>query len=279
MALSQSQKTLLIRSGSALVAVIAVALLYLFLQINGLRILVYLAVILGARELVRLLFAPATPRFAIFGFFASLGLIFVVSSHRPEGSSLTFSIIALFLCCYTILKESQFSGLEELSLFWGKSLLGFLYLGLMPSYAYRVLDFSHGALWFCTLLLIVFAGDTFAYAFGLLFGRNKLMPNISPKKTLEGALGGLVGSILASVLMSQWLIPSPILYYVIMGACVGVVAQLGDLFESVLKRIANRKDSGSIMPGHGGILDRLDGVLFSAPVLFLFAEILEKNLL
>lgn len=147
--------------------------------------------------------------------------------------------------------------------------LGFLYVGVFPALVIRLLFFENGLKWFFGFLLIVFAGDTFAYFSGILFGRHKLHEVVSPKKTIEGAIGSLVGSSAAGFLLHTALPDSQLVFILLLSITTGVFAQIGDLFESQLKRIAGVKDSGSIMPGHGGVLDRLDGVLFSAPVFYL----------
>lgn len=131
------------------------------------------------------------------------------------------------------------------------------------------------------LFILVWTNDTFAYIVGKSIGKHKLFERISPKKTIEGFLGGVVFAILAGVLISKFYIKaSPqfssksILIWVTIAVLVSVIGTIGDLIESKFKRIANVKDSGKIMPGHGGILDRLDSVIFVAPFVFLFYQIL-----
>jgi phosphatidate cytidylyltransferase len=126
------------------------------------------------------------------------------------------------------------------------------------------------------LFLVIWADDTFAYLVGRAMGRKKLFPSISPKKTLEGSVAGLVGSLLVAWGFGHWFWQTANLETVILLA--GLVAffgQLGDLAESAMKRSANLKDSGSVLPGHGGLLDRLDSLLFGAPVLWLALAILD----
>ena len=131
------------------------------------------------------------------------------------------------------------------------------------------------------LFIIIWTNDTFAYIVGKSIGKHKLLERISPKKTIEGFLGGILFSILAGVLISRYYInPSPafseksIQIWVTIAIIASVIGTLGDLIESKFKRIAGVKDSGKIMPGHGGILDRLDSVIFVAPFVFLFYQIL-----
>ena len=131
------------------------------------------------------------------------------------------------------------------------------------------------------LFILVWTNDTFAYIVGKSVGRTKLFEKISPKKTVEGFLGGIVFAILAGYLISKYYIRAnpqfsekSILIWISIAIIVGIVGTTGDLIESKFKRIAGVKDSGSIMPGHGGILDRLDSVIFVAPIIFLFYQIL-----
>lgn len=131
------------------------------------------------------------------------------------------------------------------------------------------------------LFILIWTNDTFAYIVGKSIGKNKLFEKISPKKTIEGFFGGLIFAIFAGYLISMYLIkPSAqfsdksILIWMIIAAIVGVIGTIGDLIESKFKRIAGVKDSGKIMPGHGGVLDRLDSVIFVAPFIFLFYKIL-----
>jgi phosphatidate cytidylyltransferase len=131
------------------------------------------------------------------------------------------------------------------------------------------------------LFILIWTNDTFAYIVGKSIGKHKLFEKISPKKTIEGFIGGLLFALFAGYLISTYVIkPSAqfsnksILIWVIIAAIVGVIGTVGDLIESKFKRIAGVKDSGKIMPGHGGVLDRLDSVIFVAPFIFLFYKIL-----
>ncbi|MBC7525753.1 MAG: phosphatidate cytidylyltransferase [Flavobacterium sp.] len=131
------------------------------------------------------------------------------------------------------------------------------------------------------LFILIWTNDTFAYIVGKSIGKHKLLKKISPKKTIEGFVGGVLFAILAGFLISKFYIqPSSnhlqksIAIWISLAVIVGVMGTIGDLIESKFKRIAGVKDSGKIMPGHGGILDRLDSVIFVAPFVFLFYQIL-----
>ncbi|MFA6148967.1 MAG: phosphatidate cytidylyltransferase [bacterium] len=143
--------------------------------------------------------------------------------------------------------------------------------GLMAMYP-RTLLLPHGEHWVLMGVVAVSIGDTLAYFTGKAVGRTKLAPAISPNKTVEGAVGGLLGSVAGAALYAHGFLPEvPAWYAAAAGGAVGIFGQGGDLFESLLKRAAGVKDSGTIFPGHGGILDRADGVLAAGPVLHLFA--------
>lgn len=131
------------------------------------------------------------------------------------------------------------------------------------------------------LFILIWTNDTFAYLVGKSMGKHKLFERVSPKKTIEGFLGGVVFAAFAGFLISKLYIqPNPefssksILIWTIIALIVSIFGTIGDLIESKFKRISGVKDSGSIMPGHGGILDRLDSVIFVAPIIFLFYQIL-----
>jgi phosphatidate cytidylyltransferase len=131
------------------------------------------------------------------------------------------------------------------------------------------------------LFILIWTNDTFAYIVGKSIGKHKLFERISPKKTIEGFFGGIIFAVFAGYLISKYYIKATpqfsdksILIWIIIAVIVGVIGTIGDLIESKFKRIAGVKDSGKIMPGHGGILDRLDSVIFVAPFVFLFYKIL-----
>ena len=134
-----------------------------------------------------------------------------------------------------------------------------------------------GRAWLLLALLTVFATDTGAYFTGRAIGRHPMAPRISPNKTWEGAAGGLGAAVIAVVALGlAFDVDTPRWQQVIIGVAVGVASQLGDLLESRLKRVSNVKDAGSIIPGHGGVLDRLDSIVVSIPVVYyLLARVFE----
>ncbi|MBN9285755.1 MULTISPECIES: phosphatidate cytidylyltransferase [unclassified Flavobacterium] len=124
------------------------------------------------------------------------------------------------------------------------------------------------------VFVLIWTNDTFAYIVGKSFGKTKLFERISPKKTIEGFVGGLIFTMIGSYILSQFFTFFSPLTWIFTGLIVGFFGTIGDLVESKFKRVAGVKDSGKIMPGHGGILDRLDSVIFAIPFLYLFYQIL-----
>lgn len=151
-------------------------------------------------------------------------------------------------------------------------LMGFLYVPLLLGHLILLRGLPHGIQWIFLLLVIVMSGDSGAYYIGCSFGKRKLYPAVSPNKSVEGALGGLAGSLAGALIARITFFPElSVMDAVITAILLGVLGQLGDLFESLLKRSFGVKDSGVIVPGHGGILDRLDSILFAAPAAFYYA--------
>jgi phosphatidate cytidylyltransferase len=149
------------------------------------------------------------------------------------------------------------------------SIFGLLYLGFLPLFLPLIRDSANGVHWTIVFLLIVWAGDTGAYFAGKKYGHRKLYPLISPKKTVEGGLGGLAAGLVVALLYKLIFFQAmSVGAAFVISLVVGTVAAVGDLCESFLKRAHDTKDSGTILPGHGGFLDRFDGVVFSLPVMY-----------
>ncbi|QZY56787.1 phosphatidate cytidylyltransferase [Crassaminicella profunda] len=140
-------------------------------------------------------------------------------------------------------------------------------------FMYHIVFISHHSkysdlIWM--IFIVAWATDTFAYFTGYFFGSRKLCPSISPKKTVEGAVGGVLGSIGISALFGYFVMPKILFHCVIIGCVGSIIGQFGDLTASIFKRYTGIKDYGKIMPGHGGILDRFDSILFTAPAVYYY---------
>ncbi len=231
------------------------------------------AIVIGIHEFARMAFTYWKLPDQVFHLFWIVATLFYASlirlaEHRLLDFSLScvaFLVGSLWLSRGKVTNEQLLPGMAMGS-------FGLIYCVLFPSYAIQIVTLSHGELWFVYLLLVVFFGDIFAYFGGRAFGKSKFMPLISPNKSWEGSLSGLFGSCLAGTLFVHFFLDHvPLLYVIPFSLLAGAVAQSGDLIMSLVKRVAHVKDTGSIMPGHGGILDRLDGLMICCPFVFAFA--------
>lgn len=150
---------------------------------------------------------------------------------------------------------------------------GIFYLGIMLSYLYQVREMPDGRYLAWLIFLSSWGCDTFAYCVGMLIGRHKLAPTLSPKKSVEGAIGGIVGAALLGVLYAA-LTDGSMSIYALICAVGAAASQVGDLAASAIKRQHKIKDYGHLIPGHGGILDRFDSVIVTAPMIYILAVLL-----
>ncbi len=154
----------------------------------------------------------------------------------------------------------------------GRVTLAWLYCGLLASTLVG-LRVRGGTAWVVLAFVVTWANDTFAYFAGLLFGKHRLYEKVSPKKTWEGFAGGAAGSVLGAAVVRATLLPElPVPAALLLGAGAAVLGPMGDFTESLLKRAAGVKDSGKLIPGHGGLLDRIDALLFVVPWVYLFVR-------
>jgi phosphatidate cytidylyltransferase len=145
------------------------------------------------------------------------------------------------------------------------TLLGGVYLGYLLPHWVLLFRMPQGRAWVFFVLLVIMMGDTIAYFVGSRLGTRKLAPEISPGKTIEGAVGYVAGSLVGGYLGASFLITElAVMEVIALSALLSVLGQIGDLFESLIKRVFAVKDSGSLLPGHGGLLDRLDSLIFPA---------------
>ena len=203
-----------------------------------------------------------------WGYGIGLALIWVAYLGR---SDLSLGLLAVNLLVNALISMFQFKSDRSVLQVVSGQLQGIIYIPLLLSFLILIRQGSSGMIWIFLLLAIVFAGDTSALYAGTYFGRHKISPAISPGKTIEGAIGGLGANLIAGIVGKSIFLPDlswpiSILFFI----AVGIAGQVGDLFESELKRSSGIKDSSGILPGHGGILDRIDGILFAAPVAYIF---------
>ena len=161
------------------------------------------------------------------------------------------------------------------------SLFGVIYVPLMLSYLYRIRQMENGFALVWLVFLASWGSDTMAYCTGILIGKHKMTPELSPKKTWEGAVGGVLGSALLgflyALLLGQYLsvLGQPLLMVPLLCAVGSIVSQIGDLAASAIKRSFQVKDYGNLIPGHGGILDRFDSVIVTAPIVYYLLLLLQ----
>lgn len=264
---------MLVRAISALLALAVLIGIYFFGETDGLYAICTFAVLAALREFMRLAFPKATTSLLLRGtFFVVAVAVYIRMAFGSETSlaSLVFgAVVFLTVALTTVQSREDLNPVLRVQSF---GLMGLLYCAAMPALTVRLLHLPQGDVWLFGLLAIVFSGDTMAYLVGKQFGKRRLLEAVSPKKSVEGAWGGLLGSGIAGYALSYFVTGQSSLALIGIAIATGLFAQAGDLFESLLKRVADVKDSGTMMPGHGGVLDRLDGVYFASPVYFILVH-------
>lgn len=225
---------------------------------------------IGLWELLALLAAGGIAPFRVVG--AACAAVFFLSMGEPGlVVAPVLPAITVVIAAAALQRAGQMSSSIPAA---AATLFAATYLGALGGAmaALRVIPPDADGAWRVTLLLaIVMTSDAFAYFVGSAFGRHKLAPLISPGKTVEGLAGGLIGGIVAALVVRQLGLPSiPAPAAVALGIVVSAFGVIGDLVESLIKRWSGVKDSGRLFPGHGGMLDRLDSLLFGAPVLYYY---------
>lgn len=235
-------------------------------------ILISVAGLVALWEYYRLVFnaeaRPISNIILLWGYGVNFAIIW---STYLVGPDLSVSIIGLNLLVIALISLFQFKTDQTVLGVVIRQLQGIIYIPVLLSFLILIRESTSGMIWTFVLLAVIFAGDTGAYYVGSYLGRHKLSPTVSPGKTIEGSIGGLaanlvVGSVGKTFFLSELPWGLSLLFFL----AVGIAGQVGDLFESELKRSSNIKDSGGILPGHGGILDRIDALLFASPVAYIF---------
>jgi phosphatidate cytidylyltransferase len=195
-----------------------------------------------------------------------------------QASFVIFLLGAVYLTALVFILRGRTEGTTS-GLSW--SLFALFYVGGLFSFLILLrelpltvgVDYKLGGLWIVYLLICIWSCDTFAYFIGAPLGRHKLSPAVSPNKTVEGFVGGILGAVAAAFLFRYVFFTSADLkHLLVISILVGLVGQMGDLAESLLKRDAKLKDISNIIPGHGGILDRFDSLLFVSPVVYYYLK-------
>lgn len=224
-----------------------------------------LVLIFGTREVIRLL-KDRGGIYSLWVWISNLALFSLISLHVLHDMSSELLLLGalpiVILFCYQLFQVPT----EDNSFALQNSLLAIVYITI-PLVLSVILS-SQNPLLILAIFIIIWSNDTMAFLIGKWLGKNKLFERLSPKKTVEGFVGGLVGSLISAVILSMYHHEINLVFWIVLSIVVSVAGTLGDLFESMLKRNAGVKDSGNVIPGHGGILDRLDSFLFAAPFVF-----------
>lgn len=205
---------------------------------------------------------------AVFGIIWTVLLII-----RPHiNVDMYYPLLVISMVILPVIYLSLYRNRKRIFSVWTWMVTGIIYIGILLSYLVD-LRLAAGRNWLFLAILVTFASDTLAYFVGRAFGRHLLAPRISPHKTWEGALAGVAGAVGASFIFTvSWPLQLPIDYgqAVLLGVLISVFGQFGDLLESLLKRYTGVKDSGTLMPGHGGLLDRMDSIVIAGVVVYLY---------
>jgi phosphatidate cytidylyltransferase len=256
-----------------LTALVGVPLILGAVYVGGLpfALVVALAAGLGLIEFYRLVRAGGAHPFAPVGLLAGVAVA-VAPALTPDAQAAWIGILvaaAFFSGLWFLTPRALLFGLRG----WACTLAGVLYVAVLAGHLTLLRSLHNGAWWVVLAFLVTWAYDTGAYFAGSTFGRSPFMHHVSPSKTQEGVAGGLLLSGLAGLAAVPAL---GLLWWqaLLLGILGGAVAQIGDLVESMLKRGAGVKDSGTIIPGHGGVLDRIDGLLFAGALTYYAAAVL-----
>jgi len=230
-------------------------------------------------EYFRIVRPPGTRRLTqpliLTGYAAALGMLLAAHAGRPDMIPL---VLSLNVVACGLLSLQRFPSDRSVLDLVARQIQGVCYIPLPLALLILLRSAPGGATWIFLLCALIFAGDTAALYAGTLWGRRKLCPAISPGKTVEGALVGLAANLAVGAAGKAFFLPeigwATALAF---AAAAGLAGQVGDLFESELKRASNVKDSGGLLPGHGGVLDRIDALLFAVPVAFVFRTLVGSN--
>lgn len=228
---------------------------------------------LGAYELFTMT-APKHPVLRVWGVVATMLVFCTFSGFIPvaDPEAWLTPVTVVVVCVGFLATLVQVAPIESAGLRAGWAIAGPFYLGGLFGTICRLFQHDHGGSWVVLVMIYAFGSDTMGYFVGRAFGKHKLYPAVSPAKTIEGSLGGLLGALLFGGLLAHfWFLQAlPLGHAIVLSLLAAAAGQAGDLCESLLKRSVGVKDSGTILPGHGGIMDRVDALVFAAGVVYLY---------
>lgn len=241
--------------------------------------LVTLQVALGTTEFYRMMMDRGLRPSGRLGTGMALVLCGLAYFGTASQTNLLVTGGLLIIFCSELLRKDGERGIEPMAV----TLFGILYVGWLSVHLIllrelpRTLgqDYAAGASYVLLAFWLTWLCDTAAYTFGLWLGRRRLLPAVSPKKSVEGSIGGLVAALVGAHVARLWFAPYLTPFHAtVLGLGVGVFAQVGDLAESLLKRVSGTKDTSGLIPGHGGVLDRFDSLYFSGPLIYYYLRMI-----
>jgi len=252
-------------------ALVAVPVLFSLIYFGSLPVfsaLIVAAILLGVHEYNGLVFGEGYRWEKAEGLIVSflIALSFYIGNLQLVMAVIIFSVSAVFFVYTARINQPSF---DVLPVF--KVVFGFMYISATMSHFILIRNTPEGIRWIFFILFLAFSGDVAAYYVGRTWGKGKLLALVSPGKTVEGTIGLFVGSVIGCVIFQHFFFTKlPVVHAALIGFFGSVIGQLGDLCESAIKRASGSKDSGSLLPGHGGILDRLDCLIFIAPFVYYY---------
>ncbi len=234
-------------------------------------------IFVGMWEFYRITEAKGIRPYKMIGIFCGVVLSWYVFFRNGVYANLFLTLVLLTLMCLELTRRETKMAITHIA----TTILGVIYIAFLGSHLIMLreyplsmnLDYDLGASFVFLAFILTWAGDTGAYIVGSIVGKTPLIPRISENKTREGSIGGLVFSVAAAFIAKETFAPYLLLWHaLVLGLLAGVVGQLGDLFESLIKRDANVKDASEVIPGHGGVLDRFDSLLFTSPLIYYFVR-------
>jgi phosphatidate cytidylyltransferase len=226
----------------------------------------------GILEFYRMATSADIQPLTYFGVVFAVLLAFIPHCQYAEAAPLLLTLVIVISLIWSLFRSTRERAFHN----WAWTMAGILYIGWMLSYWVSLRILENGREWVFFVAVTTIASDTSAFFVGRAWGKRRMAPTISPSKTWEGAIGGFLGAMALALILKAILslppffLPANYWQAALLGATVSIFAQLGDLVESLLKRNTGTKDSGKLLPGHGGILDRIDGFLFSGVLIYYF---------
>ena len=253
---------------TGIISIFLLLLIIYFLPAYFFHLLLFLVMIISHYEFMNLF----GNKNYIYLVFSSIFSIIFILCFTVSNIYIIYSIVILFIFSFSLSilsVKKNYSNIIDII----KFVISNIYISLFLCFSIPIFNNGNGKNIITFILLIAWATDSFAYFLGTKFGKNKLCPKISPNKTVEGAIGGILGSIFVGLIFNFFVLKLNLLKILFLIFILSISCILGDLFESALKRYNNKKDSGKLFPGHGGMLDRIDSLFFAIPVFYILNNI------